>query len=214
VTALKKALETAGFANSKERLRALAVEAFTKNTGDLEKARSQLLAGAEKEGLLLELFRPWTKAATNDYLSAAAKAVKTEGAAKGQIKAVEETAVISPKPPRLSNFVVVKSHLRSPPNTIISLPRDAIAPSTDAMSAVRGAESHNLLITFKKIDGIPLTRVSGGRARSWAREHKRDGRFVELVAFGVPDSAMIGQFRTPQQVWKLYDQARAETSNV
>ena len=49
----------------------------------------------------------------------------------------------------------------------------------------------SILRTFK-INGQALADVTGAEAREWLKSHQRDGRFVALVTYQVPDELKVG----------------------
>lgn len=72
----------------------------------------------------------------------------------------------------------------------------AAAPQSQRPSRLRYESTEkvarlSILRTFK-INGQPLAEVTGLEAREWLKNHQRDGRFVALVTYQVPDEIKIG----------------------
>lgn len=62
----------------------------------------------------------------------------------------------------------------------------------------------SVLRTFRKIGNKPLSEVTGLEARSWLKDHQRDGRFVSLVSYNVPDEVKIGAMVPEDEADRLY----------
>ena len=50
------------------------------------------------------------------------------------------------------------------------------------------------LLDLLMINGMPLRKISVVEARRWGYTHDRDGRFLELLLYGVPDQGTVGDY--------------------
>ncbi len=64
-------------------------------------------------------------------------------------------------------------------------------PSRLRYESVEKVARLSILRTFK-INGQPLAEVTGAEARAWLKNHQRDGRFVALITYQVPDEIKVG----------------------
>ena len=206
-SAMKAALETAGYKDARECLRQIAAACVAQHT-TMDDARNEFLKRVlANPALAQELFRPWLKVASDDYLSAAArKAVerrREEAQPDGAVMAVAAPSLRAN--PIVSNIVPVRSHLRGKAGTVADQPDAVMARA--AARAAREPEVKNYLRLFT-VNGRPVGEVTGMEARAWITSHRRDARFVELLSDGVPDMATIGSCRTPDEAAALYERAK------
>jgi hypothetical protein len=64
-------------------------------------------------------------------------------------------------------------------------------PSRLRYESVEKVARLSILRTFR-INGQPLAEVTGAEARAWLKNHQRDGRFVALITYQVPDEIKVG----------------------
>lgn len=77
-------------------------------------------------------------------------------------------------------------------------------PSRLVLSATADVARMSILRTFRKIGNRPLAEVTGAQAREWLKNHQRDGRFVSLVSYQVPDEKTIGSMVPDDEAERLY----------
>lgn len=211
-TALASTFETAGYRDPRQQLRDIAtscVEQFT----TIDEARAEFLRRALADPMLAhELFKPWLKVAADDYLSPAArKAVeRRREVGLGSGANMAQTEIPPRANSRLSNIVPVREHLRGKAGTAEPQPLSTMARV--AAAAAREPEVRNYLRSFT-INGRPIGDVTGMEARAWVRSHRRDTRFVALLAEGVPDMSTIGAHRTVEEAAAIYAQAEKEAQS-
>lgn len=210
--ALASAFEAAGYRDPRQQLRDIAtscVEQFT----TIDDARAEFLRRALADpALAYELFKPWLKVAADDYLSSAARKAAERRREEGHRSTVEKAnAAFPPRANSLpSNIVPVREHLRGKAGTVAPQPLSTMARI--AASAAREPEVRNYLHSFT-INGRPIGEVTGMEARAWVRSHRRDTRFVALLAEGVPDMSAIGAHRTVEEAAAIYAQAEQEAQS-
>ena len=214
MTALAAAMKKAGIVDPLDALREIADDVIASTT-NLSEAREAFLSRVVANPRLVRaLFARWEKQAADEYLSAAARRrgeTDRNGNAEKADRAVSVRPNLAP-----SNIVPVSSHLRSKAGTVQATPLSMVTrtptvardPETVRRAAVaaRAPEIRNFLETFH-VNGKRLKDVTASEARAWSRSHKRDARFVEMVAEGVPDGMLIGAARTVEEVAALYERA-------
>ena len=76
-----------------------------------------------------------------------------------------------------------------------------------AQAAVTKIVTLSLLDTFK-VNGRPVGDLTAGEANAWAGSRERDAKFVRLLTQNLPADQPIRKFRTGDEAASLYEQAK------
>lgn len=162
---------------------------FTETLIEMRAERAQTNAG-EAGGTLSQDRRPFAEPATQTEGEA------TTDMSRGHIadasSSVPNAAAEAGSPMPKGHFDVAKA--AAPPQR----------PSRLVLGATAQVARLSILRTFRKIGNRPLAEVTGAQAREWLKNHQRDGRFVSLVSYNVPDEKRIGEMMPDDEADRLY----------
>lgn len=133
------------------------------------------------------------------HSSRASPATQTEDAATGALPQGQP----SPTASSVSNaaagatYQVPEGHGTFAPAAAPQRPSRLRYESTEKIARL------SILRTFR-INGQPLAEVTGAEARAWLKTQQRDGRFVALVAYQVPDEIKIGAIVPEDEADKMF----------
>lgn len=232
-TAIAEAFEKAGFRPAETvsaQLKRMMREAITAGSGKADSSRDHFIAAlarADDASLLWELFadvraavigRLFTETlvelrATGAQPNAggstetmpkgqgfvASPATQTEGAARNDLPSGHSNGAAPSVPNAAAGAVqhVPQGQLATAPAAAPQRPSRLRYESTEKVARL------SILRTFR-INGQALADVTGAEARAWLKNHQRDGRFVALVTYQVPDEIKVGAIVPEDEADKMF----------
>jgi hypothetical protein len=195
MTALAAALKDKGFTSIRERLDALAEEAFAAHPRTNDQAQEYILRAVRNDAaMLFVMFERWHGVCTGMLLQAAAKRIRERRQQRATAKEIGGDG---------------RNYRER---------REPIARAADPTPAEREKYRGSVARIISKldtvrIDGTPIGRCTPEKAVAWADGRRREARFVYLVSAGVPPGREIGEFVTPDEANAAWERAQREIGN-
>lgn len=212
-TSMAAAFTAAGYETIGAKLQRLMREAIIAGSGKLDASKDHFIAALTKSddaaALLWQLFERERAAIIGRLFTETIVEMRGE---KMPLPNAGEAREAGPQGHRAS----AEPAPHAAAEATIALPQgqdvhaSAAAP-TQKPSRLRYTESDRIarlsvLRTFR-VNGRPLGEVTGLEARSWLRNHDRDGRFVRLIVEAVPDTMQINACVSEDEADKLFNLA-------
>lgn len=233
MTALQQAFEKAGYQpplTVQQRLSNMMRDAIRRGNGKADASRDYFIAALVRENdaaLLWELFAPVRAAIIGRLFTETLVEIRAEDALRDAGEANggtpkghdgiaepatktegEATTGVSQGHQLLASSSA--SHTAAEAKSMMPGGQNAVAsaavpqkPSRVRYGIVETVARLSILRTFK-INGQALADVTGAEARAWLKSHQRDGRFVALVSYQVPDEIKIGTLVPEDEADKLF----------
>jgi hypothetical protein len=211
-TAMRDAFEKAGFKppeSAANALKWMMREAIAAGGGKADPSRDYFIAAlssANDPALLWELFAPVRVAVIGRLFTETLIEMRGETALKD---AKDAAGMALPQGQRLDAASLASNTgagavNRMPQGQSGAAPAPAPQnPSRLRYEAAERVARLSILRTFK-INGQALADVTGAEARAWLKNHQRDGRFVSLVSYQVPDEMKISAIVPEDEADRLF----------
>jgi hypothetical protein len=212
-TVLAEAFAHAGYRppiTHRERLRAMMRDAIRAGSGKGAASRDWFVAALVREedpALLWELFAE----VRGSVIAALFTETISEMRAADDAKRERDAGKASDAVPR-GQAQFAEPATAPAAGAIIGVPqgRSPVAPAAGAQqpSRLRYEASERTarasVLRWFKISGKPIGDATGAEARAWLKHHQRDGRFVDLLCYSVPDEITIGAMIPEDEADRLY----------
>jgi len=197
MTAMAAAFVKAGFSQAETvpaQLKRMMREAISAGGGKADPSRDHFIVALSKANdpaLLWELFASVRMAVIGNLFTETLIQMRAEGALKDAASSATHAAAgAKPREPQGHGAT---SPAAAPPQR----------PSRLRYESTEKVARLSILRTFK-INGQPLADVTGAEAREWLKKHQRDGRFVALVTYQVPDEIKVGAIVPEEEADRMF----------